>query len=174
MSAVSLKTYHEELTKFTNDFLVNRAGICLEDVVKIVEFVQATKVFSEVTTIETPKVAPVVVPVTETNIASHFVQPKRVAIIRKRKSGVGANDFENYFKRVLKNGTVEVSSFYLEFERQYGHKFTSHDLQVDVKHSCPYWKNKLYNFVHRKRVSGVLYPSSFDRNTMILKSHYKI
>ncbi len=57
MSAVSLKTYHEELVKFTNDFLVNRAGICLEDIIKIVEFVQTTKVASELA----PVVAPVVV-----------------------------------------------------------------------------------------------------------------
>jgi len=161
MSAVSLKTYHEELVKFTNDFLVNRAGICLEDVIKIVEFVQTTKV-------------PVVTPATETNVASHFVQPKRVGIIRKRKSGVGVSDFENYFNRTLRNGTADVNAFYLEFERQYGHRFTSQDFQVDSKNSCPYWKNKLYSFIHKKRVSGVLYPSSFDRTQLILKSHYKI
>lgn len=174
MSAVSLKTYHEELVKFTNDFLVNRAGICLEDIIKIVEFVQTTKVASEVTPEETPVVTPVVAPVTETNIASHFVQPRRVGIIGNRKSGVGISDFENYFNRTLRNGTVDVNSFYLEFERQYGHRFTSQDFQVDSKNSCPYWKNKLYNFIHRKRVAGVLYPSSFDRSQLILKSHYKI
>ena len=170
MSAVSLKTYHEELVKFTNDFLVNRAGICLEDIIKIVEFVQTTKVASELA----PVVAPVVTPATETNIASHFVQPRRVGIIGNRKSGVGISDFENYFNRTLRNGTVDVNSFYLEFERQYGHRFTSQDFQVDSKNSCPYWKNKLYNFIHRKRVAGVLYPSSFDRSQLILKSHYKI
>jgi hypothetical protein len=174
MSAVSLKTYHEELVKFTNDFLVTRAGICLEDIIKIVEFVQTTKVASEVTPEETPVVTPVVAPVTETNIASHFVQPRRVGIIGNRKSGVGISDFENYFNRTLRNGTVDVNSFYLEFERQYGHRFTSQDFQVDSKNSCPYWKNKLYNFIHRKRVAGVLYPSSFDRSQLILKSHYKI
>ena len=174
MSAVSLKTYHEELVKFTNDFLVNRAGICLEDIIKIVEFVQTTKVASEVTPEETPVVVPVVAPVTETNVASHFVQPKRVGIIRMRKSGVGVSDFENYFNRTLRNGTADVNAFYLEFERQYGHRFTSQDFQLDSKNSCPYWKNKLYSFIHKKRVSGVLYPSSFDRTQFILKSHYKI
>ncbi len=173
MSAVSLKTYHEELVKFTNDFLVNRAGICLEDIIKIVEFVQSTKIASEVVPVATPVVAPVVTPATD-NVATHFVQPRRVGIIRKRKSGVGVSDFENYFNRTLKNGTADVNAFYLEFERQYGHRFTSHDLEQDQKHSCPYWKNKLYNFIHKKRVSGVLYPTSFDRTKMILKSHYKI
>jgi hypothetical protein len=166
MSDTPLKSFHEELVQFTNEFLEKRTGIGFADMVKILEFVHATK--SIESTIE------VVTPVQDFAPKTVVSTPKRVAVIRNRKSSITSRDFENYFSRALRNGTMDVHSFYNEFERQYGHKFNDYDFSIDKNQVIPVWKCKLYNFVYLKRQKKVLYPASFDRSQLILKSHYKI
>ena len=166
MSVTPLKSFHEELVQFTNEFLEKRTGIGFADMVKILEFVHATKSLEPTVNVETP--------VQDTAPKAVVSTPKRVAVIRPRKSSISYRDFDNYFKRALKNGTMDVHSFYNEFERQYGHKFNDYDLSLDKNQVIPVWKCKLYNFVYIKRQKEVLYPASFDRSQLILKSHYKI
>ena len=166
MSVTPLKSFHEELVQFTNEFLEKRTGIGFADMVKILEFVHATKSLEPTVNVETP--------VQDTAPKAVVSTPKRVAVIRHRKSNITHRDLDNYFKRALKNGTMDVHSFYNEFERQYGHKFNDYDLSLDKNQVIPVWKCKLYNFVYIKRQKKVLYPASFDRSQLILKSHYKI
>lgn len=166
MSNSPVKSFHEELVQFTNEYLEKRTGIGFADMVKILEFVNSTK---SLETIHEKVVEPV------QTIAPVVTAPKRVAVInRTRKSNITVRDFENYFSRTLRNGTVDVHSFYNEFERQYGHKFNAYDLSIDKNQIIPVWKCKLYNFIYVKRQKNILYPASFDRSQLILKSHYKI
>ncbi len=87
MSDTPLKSFHEELVQFTNEFLEKRTGIGFADMVKILEFVHATK--SIESTIE------VVTPVQDIAPKTVVSKPKRVAVIRNRKSSITSRDFEN-------------------------------------------------------------------------------
>ena len=113
MSVTPLKSFHEELVQFTNEFLEKRTGIGFADMVKILEFVHSTKSLEPTVNVETP----------------------------------------------VKDTAPKVNDY---------------DLSIEKTKVIPVWKCKLYHFVYIKRQKEVLYPASFDRSQLILKSHYKI